>query len=265
VAIVTGGGSGIGRTTALLLAERKASVVVCGRRLEALNETVTLIERSGGRGIALTTDIRDSLHVSAMVRAVLERFGRIDVLINNAGVALAKPMGETTDAEWDEVIDTNLKGVFLCSKAVLPNMIAAGRGVIINVSSILGQSGVRNLSAYCASKFGVIGLTQALADELQPLPIRVYAVCPGPTYTDLHRGVVGDERAKLAMPPEKVSTKIVSLASEDFRLPSGSAIVIDELPPAPDLRGVRGKWRQVARGCLKPVLCVVSKIRRVLG
>lgn len=260
VAIVTGGGSGIGRMTALLLAERKASVVVCGRRLDALKETVGLIERSSGHSIALTMDIRDSLLVNGVVRAVLARFGRIDILVNNAGVALAKPMNETTEAEWDEVIDTNLKGVFLCSKAVLPNMIAAGRGVIINVSSILGRTGLPNYGAYCASKFGVIGLTEAIAAECQGTGIRIFAVCPGPTFTELHRRLVGQVNARRSMAPEYVAERIVGLVTG--HAPAGSpVVVVDERAPALPRDEAGRSWRQRARGWVRPMLAAVGLAR----
>jgi 3-oxoacyl-[acyl-carrier protein] reductase len=214
VAIVTGGGSGIGRATALLLARQKANVVVCGRRPARLEETIKVLQATGGRGIALTTDVRDESGVKAMVDAVIARFGRVDVLVNNAGVAVAKPMSETTEEEWNQVIDTNLKGAFLCSKAVLPSMTVAGRGVIVNISSILGRSGLANFSAYCASKFGVIGFSEAMADEYRATGIRVYAVCPGRTSTEMQRQLGGETIARLSMDPAYVAERIVGLVME---------------------------------------------------
>lgn len=244
VAIVTGGGSGIGRATALLLAGRKAKVVVAGRSSDALEGTVALIESRGGHGIALPTDVRNSVSVQRLVQAVLARFGRIDVLVNGAGVALAKPVKDMTEEEWNTVVETNLKGVFLCSSAVLPSMIEAGRGVIINVSSILGLSGLANYGAYCASKFGVIGLTEAMAAECQATGIRNYAVCPGPTFTALHRRLVGEMNAQRSMPPERVAERIVGLVTNHTPEGSPVTVVVDEQAPARPCDETRRSWRQ---------------------
>ena len=259
VAIVTGGGSGIGRATALLLAERKARVAVCGRRPEALGETVAMIERSGSLAVAVVTDVREVAQVNAMVRAVLDQFGRIDVLVNNAGIAIAKPVVETTEEDWDEILNTNLKGPFLCYMAVLPIMMEACRGTIVNVSSVLGKSGIANMGAYCASKFGVVGLTQALAEEVKLKGIQIFAVCPGPTYTELHRRVVGDRLAELSMPPEKVAQKIVGLVRGEIQVSSGGAIVVDEHTPRLPPHGWKGKWREVARQWLGPAARILHR------
>jgi len=264
VVIITGGGTGIGRATALLFAERGAKVVVCGRRPEPLRGTVWLINQRDGDALALPCDVRDLAQVTSMVKVVLQRFGKIDVLMNSAGVAVAKSVVDTTEEEWDEMLDTNLKGVFLCCKAVLPSMVEACNGVIVNVSSTLGKTGIANMGAYCASKFGVIGLTQALAEELKPQGIRVYAVCPGSTYTDLHRGVVGEEMAKLAMPPEKVAARVIGLVTGEISLPSGGAIVVDEQPLRLATHETKGKWRQAARQRLKPVLPILRRVRNLV-
>ncbi len=264
VVIITGGGTGIGRATALLLAERGARVIVCGRRPGPLAETVRLIEQRAGDALAVPTDVREWAQLREMVNAVLERFGKVDVLVNNAAISIAKPIMDTTMEEWDEMLDTNLKGVFLCCKAVLSSMMEAGNGVIVNISSILGKTGIANMGAYCASKFGVIGLTQALAEELKPRGIRVYAVCPGSTYTDLHRGIVGEEIAKVAMPPEKVAAKIIGLVTGDIRLASGGALVVDEQSVRLAFHEAKGKWRQVARVCLKPALPILHRMRNLV-
>lgn len=264
VVMITGGGTGIGRATALLFAERGARVIVCGRRLEPLTETVRLIEQRGGNALAVPTDVRDEEQVRAMVDMVLKRFGRVDVLVNNAGVAIARPIVETTEEEWDEMLDTNLKGIFLCCKAVLPKMVEACNRIIVNVSSILGKTGMANFGAYSASKFGVIGLTQALADELKPRGIRIYAVCPGSTYTDLHRNIVGEEMAKVAMPPEKIAAKVIGLVTGEILLPSGGAIVVDEQPIRLTPHETRGKWQQVARHWLKSASPMLRKIKGLI-
>lgn len=228
VALVTGGGTGIGRATALLFAQRGAKVVICGRRLEPLEETARLIKLKGKDPMTVVTDVRDWIQVKDLVDTVLRRHQKVDILINNAGIAISKPVVETSEAEWDETIDTNLKGIFWCCKAVLPSMLTAGTGIIVNVSSILGKSGIANMGAYCASKFGVMGFSQTLADELRTQGIRVYVVCPGATDTSLHRRIVGEEMAKVSMPPEKIGRKIVDLVRGQILLPSGGALVIDD-------------------------------------
>ena len=252
VVMITGGGTGIGKAAAVLFAERGAKVIVCGRRPSPLTETARLIEQREGDALALLTNVRDSAQVMETVGTVLERFGKLDILVNNAGIAIAKPVLETTEGEWDETLDTNLKGVFLCCKSVLPSMVEAGSGVIVNISSILGNTGIANFGAYCASKFGVVGLTQALAEELRPERIQIYAICPGPTYTALHRGIVGEEMAKLAMSPEKVAGKVMGLVTGEIPLPSGATMVVDGQCFRLAQHDAKGKWRQAARRWLKP-------------
>lgn len=264
VVIVTGGGSGIGKVTALLFAEGGARVIVCGRRPEPLTETVRLIEQRRGNAVAVPIDVTDCTKVASMVHKVLHRFGKVDILINNAGIAIAKPFMETTEREWDEMLDTNLKSIYLCCKAVLPYMVEACSGVIVNVSSVLGKTGIANFGAYCASKFGVIGLTQALADELKPRGIRIYAVCPGSTYTDLHRKIIGEEMAKRGMPPEQVARNIIGLVSGEIQSQSGGSIVVDEQPAYPAPYDTERKWRQVARQRLKPLLPLLHKVKGLI-
>ncbi len=260
VVIITGSGTGIGRATASLFAKRGATIVACGRRPNPLKETMSLINQRSCAGLALVCDVTDWAQVTNVIEKTVQRFGRVDILVNNAGIAIAKPLVETTGEEWDEVLATNLKGLFLCCKAVLPAMVEAGRGVIVNVSSILGKRGIANLGAYCASKFGVIGLTEALADEYNERGIRAYAVCPGPTYTDLHRKIVGEEAAKVAMPPEKVGAKIIDVVTGKIHLPSGSAILIDEQPLGLASREAKERWRQRARRWLKPASLILRRV-----
>ena len=231
VIVITGGGSGIGRATALAFAEKGAQVIVCGRRKKPLIETAGLIKEKGGNALAISADVRIWSEIIGMIDTALGRFGKIDVLVNNAGVIVKKPVMETTEEEWDQTLDTDLKGVFLCCKAVLPSMIKAHNGAIVNVSSTLGKAGTADLGAYCASKFGVIGLTQSLAKELEPQSIRTYAVCPGATYTALHGKVVGDKNAKSAMPPEKIAEKIIGVVTREISLPSGGSITVDDKSP----------------------------------
>lgn len=228
IAIVTGGGTGIGKATALLLAAEGAKVIICGRRWEPLETVVHLIQERGGEAFSVKTDMRDWKQVEDMVNAVLNQFGQVNILVNNAGTAIPKPVVELTEAEWNETLDTNLKSVFLGCKAVLPNMIERNEGVIVNVSSTLGKTGLANFGAYCASKFGIIGLTQALADENKTKNVHVYSVCPGRTNTDMQRYLGGDTVAMLSMPPEKVALKICGLVTGNISSSSGKEIIIND-------------------------------------
>lgn len=228
VVVITGAGSGIGRATALTCAGAGTVVAVCGRSILSLRETASLVETAGGVARAFAVDVRETESVGKMVKAVVGEFGRIDVLVNNAGVIAAKPFLALSDQEWNEQIAINLTGSYNCCRAVLPSMVAAGEGVIVNVSSVLGRIGIACYAGYSASKFGVIGLTQSLADEYRGSGIRVYAVCPGGTDTPLHRSVVGDEAAKGAMAPSRVAGVIVDLFNPSKVYPSGKEVVVDD-------------------------------------
>lgn len=256
VALITGAGRGIGKATAVLLAGMGVKVVLCGRDLESLQNASLLARQEGTDVIALSADVRDWAQVKGMSEKALARCGKIDFLINNAGVASYEPILETSEEAWDWIIDTNLKGIFLCCKAVLPAMLKARKGVIVNISSILGLSGAANMSTYSASKFGVIGFTESLAAEVGPMGIKTYAVCPGPTNTDLHRRIVGREAAETAMSPERVAKEIVGLLSGENTVPSGAAIVVEEegvsvsnIPPRKTRkRSLRAFIRSLVRG-----------------
>ncbi len=189
VAIVTGAGRGIGRGVAKALAREGVHVVVSDLpSLQAdMEETAKLVEAEGVQSLLVNCDVTDWSQISALVQAAIDRFGRIDILVNNAGVISVAPVVMMTEEQWDRVLDVNLKGTFLCSKAVAPHMMERGIGRIINMSSQAGKSGQAAISHYCASKFGIIGFTQALARELGPSNITVNAVCPGEVDTAMWR------------------------------------------------------------------------------
>jgi 3-oxoacyl-[acyl-carrier protein] reductase len=178
-AIVTGSGRGIGKETALALAKKGVNVVVCSRTQKELESTVGELENMGAGVLGMRCDVGIASDVEKLVKSTVERFGGVDILVNNAGVAILKQLVDTTEQEWDQTINSNLKGAFLCSKAVLPYMLGQKSGVIVNVSSGAGKTGFENLSAYCASKFGMMGLTESLAWEVASSRIRVMAICPG--------------------------------------------------------------------------------------
>jgi 3-oxoacyl-[acyl-carrier protein] reductase len=183
VALVTGAASGIGRAIALALAQ--AGALVALNHLARAQETAALaaqIERLGGRACVLEADVTKANELAAMVMQVEQTFGPIEVLVNNAGIIQEKPFMEITEEEWDRMLSVDLKSVFLASRAVLPDMLKQGRGVIINIASDLGLLGREHFAAYCAAKAGVIGLTKAMAREFAPT-IRVNAIAPGPVNT----------------------------------------------------------------------------------
>lgn len=227
VAIVTGGSRGIGRAIAFCFANDGMNIVVNGRKESEVRKTVTQIERSTGvKAISVTADIRYHKEVSRLIKTAVKEFKQVDVLVNNAGIAVVKPLVETSDEEWNMVMDTNLKGVFFCCREVLPYMISQRSGSIINISSGAGKSGFADLSAYCASKFGVIGLTESLAREVSRHGINVIAICPGAVATQMQREFMSEEEYKKGkrkmIQPEEVAKKVLQAVRGKFR--SGSAI-----------------------------------------
>jgi NAD(P)-dependent dehydrogenase (short-subunit alcohol dehydrogenase family) len=220
VALVTGGGRGIGRETCILLAKQGAKVAIFSDNESESKETAAYItEELGGAAIALTGDVRSEEDVNQAVQTTEESLGSIDILINNAGVMLLKPFHETTVKEWDFVQDVNVRGVFLCSRAVVPQMMAKKNGVIINLSSIWGTKGGPDRSAYIASKYAVIGFSKALGEELKPYKIRVNAVCPGPVDTKMMDDIAPDVNKDNWLHPIDLANVIVDLC-----LPKSAAV-----------------------------------------
>jgi len=233
VAIVTGAGSGIGRATAILLSTNGARVVLAGRRSEPLNDTLSELEQK--RGFVVKADISKIDDARRLVDETLREFGELDILVNNAGVeAPYKQLTDLSEEEWDQVIDTNLKGVFLCSKFAIPAMRVNGGGVITNVASNWGIVAAPYATVYCASKAGVILLTKALAMETAPDRITVNCLCPGDTNAgmelrDLER--FSEERRSAIIPKlipvEHVARAILYLVSAEARMTTATALVID--------------------------------------
>lgn len=195
VAIVTGAGRGIGRAIAVGLAQEGARVVVnYSRSADAAAEVVKMIEEAGGEALAVQGDVAHADQVDALLNATLERFGRVDILINNAGITRDKLILRMTEEDWDTVLDTNLKGAFLCARAVAPRMLKQKSGVIVNVGSVVGKVGGAGQVNYSASKAGLIGLTKSLAKELGSRNIRVNAVAPGFIETDMTQVMKAEQR-----------------------------------------------------------------------
>ncbi len=181
--LITGGGSGIGRAAALLLAKDGVNLAIVDLREDSVGSVVNEIERDGAgeRTMGLVLDVRSADDMDEMVNAVVSRFGCIDVLVHSAGILRARKCGpktlvQLTDREWDEVVETNLRGAFLCNRAVASEMIRQRKGCIINISSVLGLSGRVFDSAYCASRFGIVGMSEALAEEVREYGVKVQVV-----------------------------------------------------------------------------------------
>ncbi len=193
VAVVTGAGRGIGKAIAMTLAELGARTVLCGRSLEALEQTAAAIQNSKGQnsekrsGIssAIECDVTDLRSVEALAERIERTFHRLDVLVNNAGIGgVGGPLHQLAPENWDRVLNTNLRGVYYCIRSLAPIMIKARSGHIINISSLAGKNALPNGAAYAASKWGLNGLSYSVAEELRAHNIRVSVICPGSTHTD---------------------------------------------------------------------------------
>ena len=200
-ALVTGASRGIGRAIAERLSRMGARVAICGRDEQALNAAAEALRHEGIQVFEHPADVRDTGQVAELVRRVTEALGEIEILVNNAGVGVFGPAHERTDQEWDTVLDTNLKGVFLVSRAVAPQMIRRRSGHIINISSLAGKNAFAGGGIYCASKWGLLGLTYCMAEDLRGYGIRVSAVCPGTVQTEFSPHA-GKEPGKMLQPSD---------------------------------------------------------------
>jgi len=244
VALITGGASGIGKATAQLFLEEGANVVIADLNSESLEQSVKDLRQVGDRGGEVTGiqgDVRSMTDAAAMVRAAVDGFGRLDILFCNAGITSVMPIAELTEAEWDAVIDTNLKGMFTLVKQAVPQMRAQGGGTIITMGSEMGIVAVPESPAYNASKGGVIMLTRSLAIDLIRDNIRVNALCPGITRTPLLQAEVDNsldpertaaEQAAWApimrvADPSEIARGALFLASDDSSFAVGSCLVLD--------------------------------------
>ncbi|MBZ5508171.1 MAG: SDR family oxidoreductase [Acidobacteriia bacterium] len=195
-ALVTGGGRGIGAAIAIKLASLGANTIVCGRTLARLQHTAGLARSAGGQSEAMACDVADWNSVAALAERIQKTSGRLDILINNAGVGwFGGPLHTMPAEKWDAIFNTNLRGVFHMVRGFAPMLIAAGGGDIINISSIASKNALPNGAAYSASKWGLNGLTYSVAEELRGHNIRVSVICPGSTYTEFspHEGKSPDK------------------------------------------------------------------------
>jgi meso-butanediol dehydrogenase/(S,S)-butanediol dehydrogenase/diacetyl reductase len=241
IALVTGAGAGIGRAVAETFAREGAHVVVADRDGEAARETADAIVKSNGAAQAETIDVTDTVEVKALMQRIADAFGRLDVLVNNAGYGFAGSVVDTDEEAWDALMAVNVRGVFLCAKHAIPAMAANGGGSIVNTASVVAAVGIRNRAAYCASKGAVAALTRAIAIDHVAEGIRCNAVAPGtidtPYFDEILRKspVAADTRKALEArqlmnrlgTPEEIAAGILFLASDESRFATGSVLTID--------------------------------------
>jgi NAD(P)-dependent dehydrogenase (short-subunit alcohol dehydrogenase family) len=233
VAIVTGVSSGLGRATALELAKAGASVALVARREDELIAVAREIETDGGRALVLPLDLALGNELLAVAERSVEAFDRIDILVNAAGTDVPGPIADLTLEEWDRVLNVNLRASFLLAKAVFPHMRRVGHGTIVNISSVAGKRGWANAAAYCASKFGVTGLTQALAAEGRAYGIRACVLYPGGMATgwgnwsqdSMRRHRLEPVPVRKALPPAQVAALIVWIAAAPHELVLNEVII----------------------------------------
>jgi 3-oxoacyl-[acyl-carrier protein] reductase len=218
VAVITGAGRGIGAAIAAKLARLGASVVLCGRTRGPIESTASAISKAGGRAEALECDVTDLHSVEAVAAHVNKTLGRLDILVNNAGVGgFGAPLHQLPPESWDQVLNTNLRGVYYCIRAFAPMMIRARTGHIINISSLAGKNALPNGAAYAASKWGLNGLSYSVAEELRTYNIRVSVICPGSVDTELTPHA-GKDKTKMLQPDDvaHVVSTLVTQAPQSF-------------------------------------------------
>ncbi len=237
VAIVTGAGSGIGEATALTFAKEGARVTVADVVDSAGNDTVEQIRAAGGDGVYVHADVTSATEIQSMVKATIDNYGRLDVLFNNAGIAMRLAVADLPEEDWDRCIDINLKGAYLGSKYAIPAMISNGGGSIINTASIYGIVGGLNRAAYVASKGGIVNLTRGMALDYANNNIRVNCICPGFTDTPIIKNIVETPTKYKALvdqhpmgrlaKPLDIAYGALYLASDESAFVTGIALPID--------------------------------------
>ena len=256
VVLITGASNGIGRCLAIDLAARGAVIIGCGRSPERLQALSVELQRTNPLSAAVQCDVSKLDHVREMIAAVLSKFGRIDILINNAGIGMRKPFAETPIEVIEDLIRTNYLGAVYCTHEALPSMIARGSGHIVNISSAGGIIGTPNIAGYCASKFAMNGLSEGLYYELAPRGINVSVICPGPVRTDFNKSFADmppKSPASLIVSPEFVSAAVIKAIEQkrfETVLPRSLVLICWLKRIAPNLfRAVaRHSFRHIVKG-----------------
>lgn len=225
VAIITGGSRGIGKAISLVFAREGAKVAVAGRNLSRCDEVVDQINQEDGEAISIQADVTSEADVARMTRQTKDKYQRIDILVNNAAVNLPyKTVTELTLDQWNWILNVNLTGPFLCSRSVIPGMIAQRSGKIINLASIGGRHGAAGRTPYRATKAAIINLTECIAAEVKEFGIDVNAICPGAVDTDMLHEITDGKIPATSMAPEDIAAVAVFLASDDSKAITGTAI-----------------------------------------
>jgi len=212
VAVVTGASRGIGLAIARRLGQMGARLTISARQETTLNAAASGLRQAGIEVLAVPADVAQPAAVAEVVRKTNKTFGEIDILVNNAGIALFSPIHDLREEDWNRVMDTNLKGVFLCSKAVIPQMLRRQKGYILNISSLAGKNAFAGGGVYCASKWGLLGLTYCMAEDLRAHGIRVAAVCPGSVQTEFSPHAGKDPKKMLQ--PEDVAHAVAMIVTQ---------------------------------------------------
>ena len=226
VALVTGASRGIGRAITLLFADKGATVYALARGMEGLQAVKKAGETFSGQIIPTPCDITNGQQVAEAVEQAFQQSGHIDFLINNAGLGHFAPVHLLDESDWDEMMNVNLKGTFLCTKYVVPHLLSQGKGHIINISSVAGLEGFAGGGGYCASKFGLMGFNDALTKELKPKGIKVSVICPGSVQT--HFG--GTDPQDYSLHPEDVAFMAYQMASAPERIILNQVIMRPKVP-----------------------------------
>lgn len=224
VIIVTGGGRGIGRSAAITLAENGARVAVVAKTETEVNETAEKIIQKGYDALPVVTDVSDEIQVKEMVKEVNDKFGTVDVLVNNAGVAIVNSLADSKTEDWDLTMAVNLKGTFLCTREVIGPMMERRSGKIINISSRAGREPFADFTAYCTSKYGIIGFTESLAVEMSKYNVFVNAVSPDRVVTKMSTGSIPDGDYSDWLKPEDLADLFVFLSSDASNSVNGAVI-----------------------------------------
>jgi len=242
VVLITGGTTGIGRSTAIAFAKEGAKVVVSGRRKAEGAETVTLVEKAGGKGLFVQSDVSDEAQVKALVQTTLDHFGRLDIAFNNAGIeGTPAPLTEATVEQYQKVYDINVKGVFLSLKYEIPALLKSGGGSIVNTSSVAGHVGLPSMGLYVSTKHAVIGLTKVAALETAKQGIRINSVSPAGVETEMLQRFIGETSAETEQrkhfaamhpigrvgTPEEIASAVLYLSSPGASFITGQDIALD--------------------------------------